>query len=407
MKKFLTALIFIGFAACGDEDGTNDPVNINNTSGNNTSVNNVNNAGTSNNQTGNNGTNNVNNENNVNNVNNANNGDLDMGMGVEDMNVSTPDMQSVDEDMAPDQSMSMPDMNTNPTTDPGQMGPLMVQTASETVTANQRSIPLTIYLPSGSGPYPVIVLSHGMSLSASQYSHVGNHLGSHGYVVVMPDYPGSPFNPVPHAELSEILLGVVDWIDGDIANGSVIGSKGDPALLGLAGHSLGGKISFLSAANDSRPDAVFGIDAVDSEPPFTLNPSGYPSVAPERMPDISVPIASLGETVDSGGGFMPCAPSDENFKQYYDAATSPALQIEIVGADHMDFLDDPNCSACTLCGPGSTDPDVTKAYLRTYITAFFDLTLKGMSERSTWLTGAEMASDEATNEVIADSKNGF
>lgn len=400
MKKWLTIFIFLSFAACGDEDGTRPPVNINNANdvNNSNSVNNVNNS------------NNATNSNNANNVNNVGSdmGSSDMGSQI-DMSAGVDMMTGQDMGMAEeDMGSNPPDMTMMTATDPFAAGSLNAQTDTTTVTADGESIPLSIFLPTGMGPYPVVVFHHGFQLDPSDYTSYGNHLASHGYVVVMPEMPGSAFNPTPHARLSRILLGVVDWIEDDIMNGSVIGAKGDASLLGLAGHSLGGKVSLLSAANDARPDAVFGIDPVDSAPPFSSAGPDYPSVTPERMGDISVPIVLLGETVDSAGGFMNCAPADQNFQQYYSAATSPALEIELVGADHMDFLDNPNCGfVCSSCGPGSADPVKVKEYTRGYLVAFFDLHLKGMSEQATWLTGPEMAADEATNEVAAQSKNSF
>src|SRR5262245_59492662 len=38
------------------------------------------------------------------------------------------------------------------------------------------------------GPYPVVVFSHGFSANAVWYSHLPEHLASHGFVVVAPEH---------------------------------------------------------------------------------------------------------------------------------------------------------------------------------------------------------------------------
>lgn len=104
-----------------------------------------------------------------------------------------------------------------------------------------------------------------------------------------------------------------------------------------------------------------------------------------------------------------CHPdADENFKQYYSVATSPALEIEVVGADHMDFLDNPNCGfAYNACGPGTADAAEVRSMTQGYITAFFDVSLKGNNAQESWLSGPEMDMDESAGVVTSQSKNGF
>ena len=126
----------------------------------------------------------------------------------------------------------------------------------------------------------------------------------------------------------------------------------------LAGHSLGGKISLLTAARDARPVGVFAIDPVDTAGGPGSRPSeANPSVAPELMPDITVPVGVIGETTNAtctGLFCQPCAPADENFQRYVDAATGPLWMAEVAGANHMSFLDNPDCGfTCSACGDGS------------------------------------------------------
>lgn len=278
------------------------------------------------------------------------------------------------------------------------------------------NIPLQVYLPDSDGPHPVVVFHHGFQLSPENYASYGIHLASWGFVVVMPEMPsgllgiGAP----SHVELKEYLKSILDWIAEDTAAGSggVLKGKADVGRIGLAGHSMGGKISLLLATEDSRPLAVFGVDPVDAAgSPLPVSETDYPSVTPELMGLISVPVVLLGETVNGTcSGFMcqACAPEEDNFHQYYLYAESPALEIEVVNANHMSFLDNPDCGlACSVCPAGSDDTGVTRMLTQRYMTAFFMRELAGRPEFEVWLKGTGMAQDVADGLVLTQNKNGF
>jgi predicted dienelactone hydrolase len=256
----------------------------------------------------------------------------------------------------------------------------------------------------------VVLFQHGAELSPTLYASYGTHLASWEYVVVMPAMPGPLSDGATHVELAALTVGVLDWIEAEAGAGAALDGRADTSKTVLAGHSLGGKISMLVAADDDRPVAVFGIDPVDSQPP-SLQPNAYPSVAPERMGDITVPIGLVGETVNAtcdGLFCQPCAPADENFEQYYAAATSPALSIEVLGANHVSFLDDPDCgSFCSICDDGTDTPATTRMLTRRYMTAFLELVVRGEAAAKTWIVGAEIDEDVAADRVTYESKNGL
>jgi dienelactone hydrolase len=324
--------------------------------------------------------------------------------------VSAPDGQLVD-GVAPGPDAA-PDAGPTQITDPAEPGTHTASTSTASVTIGSDTIPLTLYLPDGAGPFPVIVFTHGFGLSPSLYDSYGVHLASWGYVVIMPQMPGSMLSPTVHRVLKELLRSMLDWVDTEGPDpGGVFGGRVDPALLGLAGHSMGGKISLLVSTEDSRPLAVFGVDPVDAAGgPFGGDPVDYPSVTPELMPQITVPLGLLGETVNATGGGMgqPCAPAEDNFQQYYQYASSPALEIDVLGANHVSFLDDPNCGmTCSLCTAGTDDPAVTRHLTRRYMTAFFNVFVDGDEGYRTYLVGDEIAADVSAGLIATQNKNGL
>ena len=131
-------------------------------------------------------------------------------------------------------------------------------------------------------------------------------------------------------------------------------------------------------------------------------------MTPELMPEIQIPIVALGQTVDGElSDQLSCAPYGNRFSDYYDAAVGPAVMIEMVGADHVSFLDTCDEFCSLFCRPGTDDPAVTLALTRKYLAAFFRHELMAESCARDWLAGDQMDDDVAAGLVLAESKNGF
>ncbi len=265
---------------------------------------------------------------------------------------------------------------------------------------------LVLMIPEISDPMPLVVFTHGFSASPDMYLSYGERLASWGFFVIMPQMPGSLSKPETHQDQAEYLAALLDWAT-DSENVKLSG-KVDLSHIGLAGHSMGGKLSFLLASQNPRPKAIFGVDPVDSAPPIDYEPEDYPSVTPEKMPDISIPFVALGETVNGGEGSLSCAPSAKNFQQYFAYAESPAIQIDVLGANHMSFVDDPDCGlACAICPKGTDDPFVTRMLTQKYMTAFFLAVLNGQTELYDYLIGDRMQQDVDAGLVEVETKNEF
>jgi hypothetical protein len=302
--------------------------------------------------------------------------------------------------------------------DPGQPGGLPFVTTNHELELEggglfPQSVALTLYLPQAAGPFPVVVFHHGFQLDAALYASVGEHLAGWGYVVVLPQMPGGLIGGPNHTDLKEHLITLLDWIEAEAAGtGGAFGGKADATLIGLAGHSMGGKIAMLAATEDSRPLAIFGVDPVDAAGgPLAVSAADYPSVTPELMDQLTVPIGLMGETTNAtSSGIMgqACAPEDDNFHQYYEHATSPAIEIDVIGASHMSFLDDPDCGMlCSVCPSGTDDTATTRLLMRRYMTAFFHVFLRGEDSYRLYLTGAAMDDDVDAGLVVSATKNAF
>lgn len=70
----------------------------------------------------------------------------------------------------------------------------------------------------------------------------------------------------------------------------------------------------------------------------------------------------------------------------------------------MDFLDDPSCFACGLCGQGARDTKETHALAMNYTTAFFRHHLLADPGALDYLTGKRVQADAATGAVTLQTK---
>lgn len=315
----------------------------------------------------------------------------------------------VDEDVPED--MSDGDGPATPN-DPSEPGPFDITIFTHTLAIPDGLLPtniqLTIYLPQKTGSMPGILFLHGFQLGPGHYASYATLLASHGYIVILPQLPGSIIIPKTHLALKGYIIAILDWMEDNAGNAQgILQGQLDMSRIGIGGHSMGGKLSMLVASEDDRPKASFNIDPVDAGPPIGNNPVDYPSVTPELMPQIDIPLGLLGETTNSTG-LQPCAPAEDNFQQYYIHATSPAIQIETLGANHMSYLDNPDCGLpCSACPAGTANDDTVRKLTQRYMTAFYEVFLMERLEFRRFLNGFQMSQDKADGFILFETKNGF
>ncbi len=263
---------------------------------------------------------------------------------------------------------SPPD-STPVTTDPALDGPHAVTVTTATIpgATGGRRLPSSIFATAAPAPRPLVVISPGFQLDREQYTSYARHLATWGFVVVLTDYAGGA-----HPALAADVPAVIDWAIAEVALGV------DATRIGLAGHSLGGRISVLAAAQDARVGAIVAWDPVDA---------ARPSAAPELVTSLTAPLAVIGETTNASGGVgdRPCAPGAENFAQFYAAAPSPALAVTVANADHMDWVDDPTCFFCGFCTAGTASNEVARTVSRRVDVAWFRRHLFADTAMDRWL----------------------
>ncbi len=270
--------------------------------------------------------------------------------------------------------------------DPNADGPFAFaeKDATTTIAATGDSVAIHVAYPTTAGSYPVIVVAHGFQLPPSQYRAYVTRLATFGYVALTVDFPTSLLGNDNPAEAKD-LLGGVDWAKAD----ATVGPVTDATTLGMTGHSLGGKVALLAATMDPRVKAAIELDPVDGGGGSCSAPKCV-TVA-DLMPSLHIPTGFLGETTDATGGFQACAPAASNFTTFYAKTTTPSLQVTVLGANHMSFLDDvASCGVtCSFCNAATAPNAQVHAMARAYVVAFYERWLHGNTAYDTYLTGAQ------------------
>jgi MYXO-CTERM domain-containing protein len=218
-----------------------------------------------------------------------------------------------------------------------------------------------LVVPAGQGPYPLIVATHGFSASADNQVGWGEHLASHGYVVVVPSLPNS-LSPDPPKN-ADIIAGLAKTY-GDPSTASPAKGKADGTRVGLLGHSAGGLASTLASAK-MKPRATVLFDPVDRD---DLGKAAMPSLCGAVLEIFAEPGSCN---------------ANANWIPFKSASVGPLVLFNVVGSTHCDGEN----NARGLCGPfcgGAADGKRQSIYAR-YATAFFAAHLKDDAAARTML----------------------
>ncbi len=240
--------------------------------------------------------------------------------------------------------------------------------------------PLLVYTPESPGSYAVVVLQHGFMIRNECYGELMQHLASQGFVVVAPQMyePGLCAllgNPTAAEEAADAAA-VLEWVHVSLAD--VVGVQVRTDLLGLVGHSRGGKVAWLLLSGDpGRAKAIAGIDPVDG----TGGPTSYQPRVVQGPFSYAAPSLVIGSGL--GGS---CAPEGDNHVQFYGAVPSPAWHVVAVNQGHGDMLDEGCAAAASLVCASGADRAGMRRLTAGLLTAFFRAALQGDASAYAWLT---------------------
>lgn len=205
-------------------------------------------------------------------------------------------------------------------------------------------------VPSG---YPAISFGHGFLQAVTQYQSTGQHLASHGFLVIASESEGS-LSP-SHANFAADLRYCLTWLEQQSADPtSFLYQQVDTAAFGLCGHSMGAGCSLLAAAADPRIRCVANMAAAET------TPSAITACA-----SIMCPVFLITGSQDSI-----VAPAS-NGQAMYNALTTARQLPLITGGFHCGFTD----NTFLFCDSGAITRAQQLAITRRLLTSFFLLHL--------------------------------
>jgi chlorophyllase len=246
--------------------------------------------------------------------------------------------------------------------------------------------PLLIFAPEQAGSYPVVVFQHGFVSRNTLYTQLLEHVASHGFVVVAPLMyePGVAvlLGRPTAAEEAVTAAEIIDWLPGHLDE--LVGVHACTDLLGIGGHSRGGKVAWLVAVGaPTRVKAIVGIEPVDG--------TGGPLGGQERVINGPFAFSVPGLIIGTGLGTI-CAPEGENHVQFYEASQSPAWHVVAPGAGHVDIFDEvPEAALARRVCLSGPDPDGMRRLAAGMMVALFRASLQGDVTAYAFLTDVAAA----------------
>lgn len=259
----------------------------------------------------------------------------------------------------------------------------------------------TMYHPASAGSYPAIAFSPGLGAQKEYYRWVGNHLASHGYVVLIFTVPiPLTFTTTQH---EAGFVTAFEWLTAENANpDSAVFGQIDLDRRGIMGHSLGGAAA-TRAARTMNIDAVVAL--APGAPGDTVQTVRTPTSPVDLKEAIVAGLAAITAPIQIQASTQDCITGELWDAAYYHALTAPARQFVLInGANHVSF-NDATSIAYTAgknfdCKEVVDTVDHAQRLSRRYFTAWFDYFLKEDASAAPHLFG-EIAEQDRVSELLA------
>ena len=262
----------------------------------------------------------------------------------------------------------------------------------------QRDVPVKIFYPQSAGPFPLIILSHGLGGSRDSLDYIGQFWARHGYVCAQIQHIGTDESVWRSAKSEAEAETSMKNAGGNLANilnrprdvayaidqmlklnadaNSELKGKINADEIGVAGHSLGGLTALLSAGQSAMGGGM-SLDlsdpriraSVSMSSPLNLQAPIEPQFADFKIPNFYLVGSKdnnvLGATIAQ--------------RQVYDAIHAPDQYLLIIGgADHMAL-------GGQRLGPDLPGDAADHALVQNATLAFWDAQLKHNAAAKSWL----------------------
>lgn len=218
--------------------------------------------------------------------------------------------------------------------------------------ARNKDVPLKIYYPDGSGPFPVVIFSHGALASKECYSGFGRYWASFGYVSIHPSHGDSIADSGFRGTLQQAISDPRAWENRPKDISFVINSlpeieklapqlagKLDRRRIGVGGHSfgaytaelIGGMTILLPGKEEPQSFTDRRVSAI-----LLLSPEGEGKMGltADSWSNLRLPMLLMYGSRDFGAwGEDP----DWRSEAFRKAPPGDKYQVEVEGGTHMGF----------------------------------------------------------------------
>lgn len=180
-----------------------------------------------------------------------------------------------------------------------------------------RDVPVSVYAPKDDGPYPLIVLSHGLGGDRSHYTYLAKHLASHGYVVAVPEHVGSSsrlnvfeladalYDPNELRHRARDVSFVIDQAENWNLTHPRLANRISTSEVGVTGHSYGGGTA--QAVGGAKQDLEGGFRDLSDPRVVCVAPLAAgsaeglfnPWFSDESFENVSIPVMHIAGGDDS------------------------------------------------------------------------------------------------------------
>ncbi len=185
---------------------------------------------------------------------------------------------------------------------------------------------------SATGPFPLVIYSHGFMSFGSEALYLAEHLAGHGYVVACPDYPltwmfapGGPFVADVVNQPGDVTFLIDSFLSLHRDPASPLFGRIDENRIGLAGLSLGGMTTLLTTYHPTLRDPRVKASAVLAGPGSMFTEFFYQQA--------DVPMLLVYGDIDAIVDYA------TNALYALERAAPKATLVTIHGATHTAFAD--------------------------------------------------------------------
>ena len=273
-------------------------------------------------------------------------------------------------------------------------GPNKIRTVTQIMlhdAARNKDVPVKIYYPVGTGPFPIIIFSHGAWGSKDSYFALGQYWASYGYVSIHPShadsrkdsgYRGTLRHTIDDPDLwksrPEDISFVIDSLPDIERLAPELRGKLDPRRIGVGGHSygayttqaIGGATVQIPSKSTPRSFADRRVKAI-----VILSPQGegQMGLTAHSWDNMRLPVLVMYGSRDFGSQHQTPTWRSEPF---FKSPPGDKYDVELQGATHMTFV-----------GPfrqGRTENALFKC-VKLESLAFWDAYLKGDATAKAYL----------------------